>query len=91
MNSICVEIYACRMYSRDENCQGCRRNRSADRAHTLEIMFANDVTLMLAATSKNEQDDWLNAVMKGLSQGVRIIVVSNDRYESIMFNIEISD
>ena len=36
-------------------------------------MFANDVTLMMSAKSKTEQDEWLNAVMKGLSQGVRLI------------------
>ena len=33
-------------------------------------MFANDVTLIMSAKSKTEQDEWLNAVMKGLSQGV---------------------
>ncbi|CAF2400115.1 unnamed protein product [Rotaria sp. Silwood2] len=53
----------------DENCQGCRRNRNADRAHVIEIMFAHDTTLIMAATSKTEQDEWLNAIMKGLSQG----------------------
>ncbi|CAF4488117.1 unnamed protein product [Rotaria sp. Silwood1] len=53
----------------DENCQGCRRNRNAERAHVIEIMFAHDVTLVMAAKSKTEQDEWLNAIMKGLSQG----------------------
>ncbi|CAF3547720.1 unnamed protein product [Rotaria sordida] len=53
----------------DENCQGCRRNRNADRPYVIEIMFAQDVTLIMAAKSKTEQDEWLNAVMKGLSQG----------------------
>lgn len=38
-------------------------------------MFANDVTLMLAAKTKTEQDEWLNAIMKGLSQGVSVILV----------------
>ncbi len=59
---------------RDENCQGCRRNRNADRPNAIEIMFANDVTLVLSAKTKTEQDEWLNAVMKGLSQGVRLIL-----------------
>jgi hypothetical protein len=36
-------------------------------------MFANDVTLIMAAQSKAEQDEWLNAIMKGLSQGVNFI------------------
>ncbi|CAF1378205.1 unnamed protein product [Adineta steineri] len=53
----------------DENCQGCRRNRSTDRPHAIEIMFANDITLVMAAKTKTEQDEWLHAVMKGLSQG----------------------
>lgn len=57
----------------DENCQGCRRNRNADRPHALEIVFANDVTLIMSAKSKTEQDEWLNAIMKGLSQGVSLI------------------
>ena len=58
------------LFSSDENCQGCRRNRGADRENVLEIMFANDITLMMSAKSKTEQDEWLNAIMKGLSQGV---------------------
>ncbi|UJR36230.1 hypothetical protein I4U23_028962 [Adineta vaga] len=53
----------------DENCQGCRRNRNTDRPHAIEIMFANDVKLVMAAKSKSDQDEWLNAIMKGLSQG----------------------
>jgi hypothetical protein len=36
-------------------------------------MFANDVTLVMASKSKTEQDEWLNAIMKGLSQGVRLL------------------
>ncbi|CAF4244736.1 unnamed protein product, partial [Adineta steineri] len=36
----------------DENCQGCRRNRSTDRPHAIEIMFANDITLVMAAKTK---------------------------------------
>lgn len=58
------------MNFRDEDCQGCRRNRNTDRPNAIEIMFANDVTLVLSAKSKTEQDEWLNAIMKGLSQGV---------------------
>ncbi|CAF1370835.1 unnamed protein product, partial [Didymodactylos carnosus] len=53
----------------DENCQGCRRNRTSDRPFTVEIMFTNDVTLLLAAKTKIEQDEWLNAIMKAISQG----------------------
>lgn len=53
----------------DENCQGCRRNRNADRDFVIEIVFAHDVVLMLSAKTKSDQDEWLNAIMKGLSQG----------------------
>ncbi|CAF1240206.1 unnamed protein product [Adineta ricciae] len=53
----------------DENCQGCRRSRNTDRPYAIEIMFANDVKLLMAAKTKTEQDEWLNAIMKGLSQG----------------------
>lgn len=35
-------------------------------------MFVNDLKLVFAAKSKVEQDEWLNAIMKGLSQGVNI-------------------
>lgn len=69
--------FSSRLDFSDENCQGCRRNRNADKAHVFEIIFAHDVTLVLAAKSKNEQDEWLNAIMKGLSQGVSVI--SNGR------------
>ena len=61
----------------DENCQGCRRNRDGDRPNTIEIMFANDVTLMMAAKTKTEQDEWLTAIMKGLSQGVSLLESTN--------------
>ncbi len=61
------------LFLSDENCQGCRRNRTADRPNAIEIMFANDVTLIMSAKSKTEQDEWLNAIMKGLSQGVSSI------------------
>jgi hypothetical protein len=60
----------------DENCQGCRRNRNADRSHAIEIMFANDIILIMAAKSKIEQDEWLHAIMKGLSQGVSLIEIN---------------
>lgn len=63
--------------SSDENCQGCRRNRNAERPNTIEIMFANEVTLMMTAKTKTEQDEWLTAIMKGLSQGVSCIQSSN--------------
>ena len=56
---------------RDENCQGCRRYRTSDRENALEIIFGNDITLILAAKTKSEQDQWVHAVMTGLSQGVR--------------------
>ena len=36
-------------------------------------MFANDMTLFMSAKTKTEQDEWLNAIMKGLSQGVSLI------------------
>ena len=58
----------------DENCQGCRRNRDTDRSYAMEIIFFNDVALIMAAKSKEEQDEWLNAIMKGLSQGVGVII-----------------
>ena len=40
-------------------------------------MFANDVTLMMAAKTKTEQDEWLTAIMKGLSQGVSSLESTN--------------
>ena len=63
--------------SSDENCQGCRRSRHNDRPYAIEIMFANDVKLLMAAKTKTEQDEWLNAIMKGLSQGVSVVNRSN--------------
>lgn len=56
--------------SSDENCQGCRRDRNAERPNTIEVMFANEVTLLMSAKTKTDQDEWLQAIMKGLSQGV---------------------
>jgi hypothetical protein len=69
---LCSACFSSRLNFSDENCQGCRRNRNADKAHAFEIIFAHDVTLVMAAKSKNEQDEWLNAIMKGLSQGVSV-------------------
>ena len=36
-------------------------------------MFANDVTLIMASKTKTDQDEWLNAIMQGLSQGVSLL------------------
>ncbi|CAF5197690.1 unnamed protein product, partial [Rotaria magnacalcarata] len=75
----------------DENCQGCRRNRSTDRPHAVEIMFVNEVKLIMASKSKAEQDEWLNAIMKGLSQGRMAMKDEESSANTVPCSVMLSD
>ncbi|CAF3144888.1 unnamed protein product [Rotaria socialis] len=75
----------------DENCQGCRRNRIADRPHAVEIMFVNEVKLIMAPKTKAEQDEWLNAIMKGLSQGRMAMKDEENSANTVPCSVMLSD
>jgi hypothetical protein len=55
-----------------EECAGCRRSTNSDRPHSFEVLLSNGLAFLLAATTEDELNDWLQNLCRAVSGGVAV-------------------